>query len=166
MLHDDGVKIVMLTGDNRHTAEAVAKKWAFDEIEWLKSCREQKSEIVKRLQSEGPYRRDGRRRVNDAPASGAGSCRYCDGHRTDVAMESAGVTFGQRRSARHRQGAPLESNHHAQHPQNLFFALSITHWNSNGSGRALSVLRHAPESVIASLAMTFSSVSVISTHCA
>ena len=79
MLHDDGVKIVMLTGDNRTTAEAVAKKLRIDEIQ-AEVLPEQKSEVVKRLQAEGHIVAMAGDGVNDAPASGPGSRRNRDGH--------------------------------------------------------------------------------------
>ena len=80
MLHEDGVRIVMLTGDNRTTAEAVAKSSAS-----MKSrptfCRSKRRAVVKRLQSEGRIVAMAGDGINDAPALAAGPCRHRDGHR-------------------------------------------------------------------------------------
>ena len=92
MLRQDGLRLVMLTGDNPTTARAVAKSLAIDEVE-AGVLPERKSEVVQRLRHEG--RRvamvgDG---VNDAPALAAADVGIAMGGGTDVAIESAGVTL-------------------------------------------------------------------------
>ena len=162
MLHDDGVKIVMLTGDNRTTAEAVAKKLGIDEIQ-AEILPEQKSEIVKRLQSEGHIVAMAGDGVNDAPALAQAHVGIAMGTGTDVAMESAGVTLvkGDLRGiakARRLSRATMSNIR-----QNLFFAFI---YNALGIPIAAGVLYPffgvLLSPVIASVAMTFSSVSVIS----
>jgi Cu+-exporting ATPase len=162
MLHDDGVKIVMLTGDNRTTAEAVAKKLGIDEIQ-AEVLPEQKSEVVKRLQSEGRIIAMAGDGVNDAPALAQAQVGIAMGTGTDVAMESAGVTLvkGDLRGiakARHLSRATMRNIR-----QNLFFAFI---YNVLGIPIAAGVLYPIfgmlLSPVIASVAMTFSSVSVIS----
>ena len=92
MLHQDGIRIVMLTGDNRTTAEAVAKKLSIDEIQ-ADVLPEQKGEVVKRLQAEGRTVAMAGDGVNDAPALALAHVGIAMGTGTDVAMESAGVTL-------------------------------------------------------------------------
>ena len=162
MLHEDGVKIVMLTGDNRTTAEAVAKKLSIDEIQ-ADVLPEQKGEVVKRLQAEGRMVAMAGDGVNDAPALALAHVGIAMGTGTDVAMESAGVTLvkGDLRGivkARRLSRATMRNIR-----QNLFFAFV---YNALGIPIAAGVfypffgILLSP--VIASVAMTFSSVSVIS----
>jgi len=162
MLHDDGVKIVMLTGDNRTTAEAVGKKLGIDEIH-AEVLPEQKSEVVKRLQAEGRIVAMAGDGVNDAPALAQAHVGIAMGTGTDVAMESAGVTLikGDLRGivkARRLSRATMRNIR-----QNLFFAFV---YNALGIPIAAGVfypfLGILLSPVIASVAMTFSSVSVIS----
>jgi Cu+-exporting ATPase len=161
-LHDDGVKIVMLTGDNRTTAEAVGKKLGIDEIH-AEVLPEQKSEVVKRLQAEGRIVAMAGDGVNDAPALALAHVGIAMGTGTDVAMESAGVTLvkGDLRGivkARRLSRATMRNIR-----QNLFFAFV---YNALGIPIAAGVfypfLGILLSPVIASVAMTFSSVSVIS----
>jgi len=162
LLHDDRVRIVMLTGDNRTTAEAVAKKLGIDEIQ-AEVLPEQKGEIVKRLQSEGRIVAMAGDGINDAPALAQAQVGIAMGTGTDVAIESAGVTLvkGDLRGiakARRLSRATMRNIR-----QNLFFAFF---YNVLGIPIAAGVLYPffgiLLSPVIASVAMTFSSVSVIS----
>ncbi len=162
MLHQDGIRIVMLTGDNRTTAEAVAKKLGIDEIQ-ADVLPEQKGEVVKRLQAQGRMVAMAGDGVNDAPALALAHVGIAMGTGTDVAMESAGVTLvkGDLRGivkARQLSRATMRNIR-----QNLFFAFI---YNALGIPIAAGVLYPIfgmlLSPVIASVAMTFSSVSVIS----
>ncbi len=161
LLHDDGVRIVMLTGDNKTTAEAVARKLNIDEVvaEVLPA---QKAEVVKRLQSEGRFVAMAGDGINDAPALAQAQVGIAMGTGTDVAMESAGVTLvkGDLRGilrARLLSRATMKNI-----KQNLFFAFV---YNSLGIPIAAGVLYPALgvllSPIFAAAAMSFSSVSVI-----
>jgi Cu+-exporting ATPase len=161
LLRADGVEIVMLTGDNRTTAEAVARKLGLDRVE-AEILPEQKSAFVSRLLVKG--RRvamvgDG---VNDAPALARADVGIAMGTGTDVAMESAGVTLvkGDLRGiakARRLSRATMRNIR-----ENLFFALI---YNTLGVPVAAGVLYPVfgllLSPMVAAAAMTFSSVSVI-----
>jgi P-type Cu+ transporter len=162
MLHDDRVKIVMLTGDNRVTAEAVANKLGIDDIQ-AEVLPEQKGEVVKRLQAQGRIVAMAGDGVNDAPALAQAQVGIAMGTGTDVAMESAGVTLvkGDLRGiakARRLSRATMSNIR-----QNLFFAFV---YNVLGipiaAGALYPFFGVLLSPVIASVAMTFSSVSVIS----
>ncbi|HEU4340290.1 MAG TPA: heavy metal translocating P-type ATPase [Candidatus Binatia bacterium] len=161
MLHEDGIRIVMLTGDNRTTAEAVARKLGIDEV-LADVLPEQKVEVVKRLQAEGRMVAMAGDGVNDAPALAQAHVGIAMGTGTDVAMESAGVTLvkgdlrGIVRARRLSRGTMRNIR------QNLFFAFI---YNVLGIPIAAGVLYPffgmLLSPIIASVAMTFSSVSVI-----
>ena len=91
-LHAEGIKVVMLTGDNRTTAEAVGRKLGIDVVE-AEVLPEDKSRIVTRLKSEGRVVAMAGDGVNDAPALAAADVGVAMGSGTDVAIESAGVTL-------------------------------------------------------------------------
>ncbi|MBI1941647.1 MAG: copper-translocating P-type ATPase, partial [Acidobacteria bacterium] len=162
MLHESGVRIVMLTGDSRSTAQAVARKLGIDEVE-AEVLPERKGEVVKQLQAKGRVVAMAGDGINDAPALAQAQVGIAMGTGTDVAMESAGVTLvkgdlrGIARARKLSQGTMRNIR------QNLFFALI---YNTIGVPVAAGILYPVfgllLSPMIAAAAMTFSSVSVIS----
>ena len=160
-LHDEGIRVVMLTGDNRTTAEAVARKLGSMKLKRT-YCREEKASVVKRFQAEGHKVAMAGDGVNDAPALAQAEVGIAMGTGTDVAMESAGVTLvrGDLRGivrARKLSRATMRNIR-----QNLFFAFV---YNALGVPVAAGILYPffglLLSPMLASAAMTFSSVSVI-----
>ena len=161
-LHAEGLRIVMLTGDNRTTAEAVAKRLGLDEVE-AEVLPDRKAEVVRQLQAEGRKVAMAGDGINDAPALAQAQVGIAMGTGTDVAMESAGVTLvkGDLRGivrARRLSQATMGNIR-----QNLFFAFV---YNSIGVPIAAGVLYPVfgllLSPIIAAAAMSFSSVSVVS----
>jgi Cu+-exporting ATPase len=161
LLHKEGVKIVMLTGDNRTTAEAVAKKLGIDEIQ-AEVLPEQKGEVVKRLQAERKMVAMAGDGINDAPALAQAHVGIAMGTGTDVAMESAAITLVKGDLRGIANARRLSHGTMRNIRQNLFFAFI---YNSLGIPVAAGVLYPffglLLSPIIASAAMTFSSVSVI-----
>ena len=160
-LHEEGVQVVMLTGDSRTTAEAVAGKLDIDRVE-AEVSPDQKAEIVKKLQAEGRIVSMAGDGINDAPALAQSHVGIAMGTGTDVAMESAGVTLvkGDLRGivrARRLSRAVMRNIR-----QNLFFAFI---YNSLGVPVAAGILYPVfgllLSPMLAAAAMSFSSVSVI-----
>lgn len=160
-LQREGLRVVMLTGDNRRTAEAVAKRLGLDEV-MADVLPDQKAEVVRRLQAEGRVVAMAGDGVNDAPALAQAHVGVAMGTGTDVAMESAGVTLvkGDLRGilrARRLSGATMRNIR-----QNLFFAFV---YNAIGVPVAAGILYPAfgllLSPMIAAAAMSLSSVSVI-----
>jgi Cu+-exporting ATPase len=161
-LHKEGVTVVMLTGDNRKTAEAVARKLGIDRVE-ADVLPAQKAEVVKQLQADGHIVAMAGDGINDAPALAQAQVGIAMGTGTDVAIESAGVTLvkGDLQGivrARRLSRAVMKNIR-----QNLFFAFV---YNALGVPVAAGVLYPffgvLLSPMIAAVAMSFSSVSVIS----
>ena len=161
ILRNSGLYIVMLTGDSRATAEAVARKLGIQDVQ-AEVLPEQKIEVVKRLQAEGRRVAMAGDGVNDAPALAQADVGIAMGTGTDVAMQSAAITLvkGDLRGiarARRLSRATMRNIR-----ENLFFAFV---YNALGVPIAAGVLYPAfgllLGPIFASVAMTFSSVSVI-----
>lgn len=160
-LHRAGVRIVMLTGDHRQTAEFVANKLGIDQIE-AEVLPGQKVEVVRRLQSEGHVVAMAGDGVNDAPALAAADVGIAMSTGTDVAIESAGITLLQGDLRGIVRARKLSRATMRNIRQNLFFAFV---YNVLGIPVAAGVLFPffglLLNPMIASAAMSFSSVSVI-----
>jgi Cu+-exporting ATPase len=160
-LHREGIRVVMLTGDNQTTAEAVAKRLGLDEIV-ADVLPDQKAELVKTLQAEGKIVAMAGDGVNDAPALAQAHVGVAMGTGTDVAMESAGVTLvrGDLRGILRARRLSRLTMHNIR--QNLFFAFI---YNAIGVPIAAGVLYPSLglllSPMIAAAAMSLSSVSVI-----
>jgi len=160
-LHEHGIKIVMLTGDSKTTAQAVANALSIDEV-LAEVLPNEKTEIVKRFQSEGRKVAMAGDGINDAPALAQADVGIAMGSGTDVAMQSAGVTLvkgdlrGIVRAIRLSQATMRNIK------QNLFFAFV---YNSIGvpiaAGALYPFFGILLSPMIAAAAMSFSSVSVI-----
>jgi Cu+-exporting ATPase len=154
LLHADRLRLIMLTGDNHTTAEAVARRLGIDEV-IAEVLPEQKSEIVARLQAEGHIVAVAGDGINDAPALARADIGIAMGSGTDVAMESAGVTLVRgdlRAIARARR---LSRFTLSAIRQNLFLAFVY-----NTVSIPLAAVGIFPP-ILAGAAMSLSSVSVI-----
>ncbi len=160
-LHQEGIKVVMLTGDNETTAKAVAKRLNIDQVQ-AEVSPEEKSLVVTRLQEEGKVVAMAGDGVNDAPALAKAHVGIAMGTGTDVAMESAGVTLVKGDLTGIVRAIKLSRGTMKNIRQNLFFAFI---YNAIGVPIAAGVLYPIfgilLSPVIAAAAMSFSSVSVI-----
>jgi Cu+-exporting ATPase len=161
LLHEEGIRVVMVSGDHQQTAHAVAEKLGIDEVK-AEVLPEQKGQIIKQLQEQGRIVAMAGDGINDAPALAQAQVGIAMGTGTDVAMESAGITLvkGDLRGiarARRLSQATMRNIR-----QNLFFAFF---YNALGVPIAAGILYPAfgilLSPMIAAAAMTFSSVSVI-----
>ena len=160
-LRADHVRVVMLTGDNRTTAEAIARRLGITEVE-AEVLPEQKSAVVERLQKDGRIVAMAGDGVNDAPALAAADVGIAMGTGTDVAMESAGVTLLKGDLQGIVRARTLSETVMRNIRQNLFFAFI---YNAAGVPIAAGILYPAfgilLSPIIAAAAMALSSVSVI-----
>ena len=160
-LHDEGLRIVMLTGDNETTAKAVAAKLGLDDVV-ADVLPQDKANVVKRLQQEGRFVAMAGDGVNDAPALAQAHVGIAMGTGTDVAMQSAGVTLvkGDLRGIVRSRKLSRATMRNIQ--QNLFFALV---YNALGvpiaAGALYPFFGILLSPIFAAAAMSFSSVSVI-----
>jgi Cu+-exporting ATPase len=161
-LRQEGIRVIMLTGDNRVTAEAVARRLGVDEVE-ADVLPDQKSEVVSRLRKEGRIVAMAGDGVNDAPALAAADVGIAMGTGTDVAIESAGITLLRGDLNGIVQARRLSHATMRNIRQNLFFAFA---YNAAGVPIAAGILYPMfgilLSPIFAAAAMSLSSVSVIS----
>jgi P-type Cu+ transporter len=157
----DGIKVIMLTGDNRTTAEAVARRLGISDIE-AEVLPDQKSSVVARLHAAGKIVAMAGDGVNDAPALAAADVGIAMGTGTDVAMESAGITLLKGDLTGIVRARKLSQATMGNIRQNLFFAFI---YNAAGVPIAAGILYPAfgilLSPIIAAAAMALSSVSVV-----
>ncbi|MFN4933250.1 heavy metal translocating P-type ATPase [Bradyrhizobium sp.] len=157
----DGIKVIMLTGDNRTTATAVARKIGITEVE-AEVLPEQKSAVVARQRASGKVVAMAGDGVNDAPALAAADVGIAMGTGTDVAMESAGITLLQGDLGGIARARKLSAAVMRNIRQNLFFAFI---YNAAGIPIAAGILYPVfgilLSPIIAAAAMSLSSVSVV-----
>ena len=160
-LRQEGIRIVMLTGDNRTTAQAIAKRLGITEVE-ADVLPDKKAEVVNKLKAEGRVVAMAGDGVNDAPALAAADVGIAMGTGTDVAMESAGVTLLKGDLMGIVKARNLSKAVMGNIRQNLFFAFL---YNSAGVPIAAGVLYPLfgllLSPMLAAAAMAMSSVSVI-----
>lgn len=160
-LHEEGLRVVMLTGDNRATADAVAAKLGIDQVV-AEVLPDEKAAVIQRFQDEGCMVAMAGDGINDAPALAKAHVGIAMGTGTDVAMESAGVTLVKGDLTGIVRARKLSRATMANIKQNLFFAFV---YNSLGVPVAAGVLYPflgiLLSPMIAAAAMSLSSVSVV-----
>lgn len=159
--HEKGIQVIMLTGDNKHTAKAIADKIGIDKFE-ADVLPDRKSEVIKSLQIEGRRVAMAGDGINDAPALAQSNVGIAMGTGTDVAIESAGVTLVKGDLMGIVKAHKLSQQTMNNIRQNLFFAFF---YNALGVPLAAGLLYPFMglllSPIFASLAMSLSSVSVI-----
>jgi Cu+-exporting ATPase len=162
LLHEEGLRVVMLTGDTQATAEAVARTLGIDQV-IAEVLPDQKAEVIRRLQAQGRIVAMAGDGVNDAPALAQAEVGIAMGTGTDIAMESAGVTLVKGDLLGIVRARSISRLTLANIKQNLFFAFV---YNSIGIPIAAGVLYPMfgllLSPMLAAAAMSLSSVSVIS----
>ena len=123
-LRDDGVRIVMLTGDNATTAKAVADRLGIEEIE-AEVLPERKNEVIGELREQGRIVAMAGDGINDAPALAAADVGIAMGTGADVAIESAGVTLVKGDLQGDRPRPPAQRGGHAQHQAEPVLSLRL-----------------------------------------
>jgi Cu+-exporting ATPase len=160
-LHREGLRIVMLTGDNQRTAQSVADELGIDEV-FADVLPDQKAAKVKELQAQGRVVAMAGDGINDAPALAQAEVGIAMGTGTDVAMDSAGVTLVKGDLRGIVRARRLSEQTMANIRQNLFFAFV---YNSAGvpiaAGALYPLFGVLLSPMLAAAAMSFSSVSVI-----
>ena len=160
-LRDIGIKVIMMTGDNKKTAEAVAKKVGVDGF-FADVLPQGKADLIKKLQSEGRFVGMAGDGINDAPALAQAQVGIAMGTGTDVAMNSAGVTLIKGDLTGIVRARALSEGTLRNIKQNLFFAFV---YNALGVPVAAGILYPVfgllLNPIIAAAAMALSSVSVI-----
>jgi Cu+-exporting ATPase len=160
-LRADGIKVIMLTGDNRTTADAVAKRLGLSQVE-AEVLPDQKGAVVRRLREAGRIVAMAGDGVNDAPALAAADVGIAMGTGTDVAMESAGITLLTGDLTGIVRARKLSQATMRNIRQNLFFAFI---YNAAGIPIAAGILYPAfgvlLSPIVAAAAMALSSVSVV-----
>ena len=160
-LRDDGIRVVMLTGDNRTTAQAVARRLGITDIE-AEVLPDQKSAVIERLRREGRKVAMAGDGVNDAPALAAADVGIAMGTGTDVAIESAGITLLKGDLTGIVRARKLSQIVMGNIRQNLFFAFI---YNAAGvpiaAGVLYPVLGILLSPIVGAAAMALSSVSVV-----
>jgi Cu+-exporting ATPase len=160
-LHEEGIRIIMVTGDSRTTAEAVARKLGIDEV-FAEVLPDQKVEKIINLQGKGLFVAMAGDGINDAPALAQANVGIAMGTGTDIAMESAGITLVKGDLRGIVRSRMLSRATMRNIKQNLFWAFA---YNSFGVPVAAGILYPflgvLLSPVLAAAAMSFSSVSVI-----
>jgi len=160
-LHKQGIRLVMLTGDSKTTAEIVARQLSIDTVE-AEVSPDRKSEVIRKLQSRGRVVAMAGDGINDAPALARAQVGIAMGTGTDVAIQSAGVTLVRGDLRGVVRALKLSRSTMRNIRQNLFFAFL---YNMLGvpiaAGALFPFFGLLLNPMIASAAMTFSSVSVI-----
>jgi Cu+-exporting ATPase len=158
----DGIRVVMLTGDNRTTAQAVARRLGLTEVE-AEVLPDQKSAVVEKLAREGRVVAMAGDGVNDAPALAAAAVGIAMGTGSDVAIESAGITLVKGDLAGIAKARALSAATMRNIRQNLFFAFI---YNAAGvpiaAGALYPLFGILLSPIIGAAAMSLSSVSVVS----
>ena len=145
-LREDGIRIVMLTGDNRTTAESVGRQLGIDDVR-AGVLPADKQRIVHELRAGGAVVAMAGDGVNDAPALAAGRYRHCHGHRYRYRHAKCRHDARKRRSGRHRTRPRAEPRYHAQYPAEPGVCVRLQRrWHSAGGWRALPRVRRVAES--------------------